>query len=890
MMKAAYFKHYFPIFLVIAIGIGTSVSIQNSIVANEHQKRRTEFETLVSTLTLQLQQVINKQVALTDALGDAISVDINIIDTPHFDKLISRFMESTPGIYGVFVVSPKTGLNDREANFPVFPLQDPYSVLDGYRLLAKTTKIGNRIFPDTKTVITSRILGFEENQQSGSKQNHLVIFIDSAAVFSDVLKGVMPDWLNMVIYIKDSGGQNKPTYSYSNVPGRGITPPDNPAEIDNPHAIYLPGSITANEGALSVLYLPTDSSYFSLPLYAKWGPLSVGMLLSLIVAVYLRTILKRNEIVNSLVSHRTEELLETADSLRQESQERQKLVDELSKSENQMRAVINSVNGMFWERDLVNNRFNFISEHVEELLGYTQEDVLRDVDLLRSRILPEYRDKLDTELNSGKEGDEPHQIEVQVKRSDGRVIWVRIILSLAFKQGQPILVRGVTMDVTRYKKMGEERAKLLKDITQSQQELSSLINSIDGVLWKFNLNPHRYTYVSKQVEHFLGCTPTEVLNNPSYIMERIIPEDVDRVRKQMSNFFSLDTRSQALEFQMRRDDGEMIAIRNIVTPVIENGEVTKFHGVMLDISREKKMQEEHKFLEDQLKQAQKLEAIGQLAAGVAHEINTPTQFVGDNLHYLEDAFSDLQQIYTLYAQLVKASDGGENINNLIEQIRTSEEEIDLTYLFEDIPSSIEQALEGTGRIRDIVKAMKEFSHPGSTNKEKVDLNNAIKSTVTVARNEWKYVAEVETDLAENLPPVEVQPGEFNQVILNIVVNAAHAIENKHHNENSEQLGKIKIHTKQQDDSILINISDTGGGIPEDIKERVFDPFFTTKEVGKGTGQGLAIAYSVIVDKHQGQISLQTTPGEGTTFTIRLPIESPIQDERDEPDAPTAMAS
>ncbi|MCB1661087.1 MAG: hypothetical protein KDI20_00640, partial [Pseudomonadales bacterium] len=319
-------------------------------------------------------------------------------------------------------------------------------------------------------------------------------------------------------------------------------------------------------------------------------------------------------------------------------------------------------------------------------------------------------------------------------------------------------------------------------------------------------------------------------------------------------------------------------------------EVTSFHGVMLDVTREKKMQEEHDSLSEQLKQAQKLESIGQLAAGIAHEINTPTQFVGDNIRYLQDSFADLRQLYELYSELLTSLENGGDNKPFLEKIKLYEKEIDLAFLFKDIPSSIEQSLEGTTRIRDIVKAMKEFSHPGSTCKVQTDLNRAIESTITVARNEWKYLAEMETELADDLPAVMLLPGEFNQVILNIIVNAAHAIEEKRTHSEPDKLGTIKIRTEQQDNSILISISDTGNGIPENIKERVFDPFFTTKQVGKGTGQGLAIAYSVVVDKHQGKITVESTPGEGTTFYIKLPIENTLEIPQTESGTPTAMAS
>jgi signal transduction histidine kinase len=190
-------------------------------------------------------------------------------------------------------------------------------------------------------------------------------------------------------------------------------------------------------------------------------------------------------------------------------------------------------------------------------------------------------------------------------------------------------------------------------------------------------------------------------------------------------------------------------------------------------------------------------------------------------------------------------------------------------LKEEIPKALSQALSGVQRVARIVQAMKDFSHPGTESKTPIDLNRAIESTLTVCRNEWKYVAELETDLDASLPAVSCLPGEFNQVILNIVVNAAHAIADQ---AKDGEKGVIRVTTRRVNDRVEIRISDTGTGIPESARGRVFDPFFTTKEVGKGTGQGLAIARSVVVDKHQGEIFFETEMGKGTTFIIRLPIE------------------
>jgi len=276
-------------------------------------------------------------------------------------------------------------------------------------------------------------------------------------------------------------------------------------------------------------------------------------------------------------------------------------------------------------------------------------------------------------------------------------------------------------------------------------------------------------------------------------------------------------------------------------------------------------------LEGQLVQAQKLESIGQLAAGIAHEINTPIQYVGDNLNFLEETLKGLMGLLNQSFDLLNRIPAEHLPAEPVLELKRAAEEIDLEYLKQEIPTALCQSKEGVRRVSEIVRGMKEFSHPGGDEITPTDLNRAIQSTATVARNEWKYVSELSTDLDPDLPLVACLPGELNQVILNLIINASHAIQDKL-GESPDPLGSIRISTRKIGDQAEIRVSDTGCGIPESAQSRIFDPFFTTKEVGKGTGQGLSIARNVIVKKHQGTLTFETTPGEGTTFIIRLPIE------------------
>jgi signal transduction histidine kinase len=286
-----------------------------------------------------------------------------------------------------------------------------------------------------------------------------------------------------------------------------------------------------------------------------------------------------------------------------------------------------------------------------------------------------------------------------------------------------------------------------------------------------------------------------------------------------------------------------------------------------------------------LLQAQKMESIGQLAAGVAHEINTPTQYVRDNVDFVRKGMAMLEDALGKAFDVIAAAriQGGMDEPIAVFDAAVRRGKFDcgkldygkLDYIRKQMPEALEQSLEGLDRISKIVGAMKEFSHPSAGEKEPVDLRALVNTTITVARNEWKYVSALETDFEEGLPEVACLRDEIGQVLLNLVVNAAHAIADTLVPGEREK-GRIIVSLKRAgQDAVDLSVSDDGAGIPDAIRTKVFDPFFTTKSVGKGTGQGLAIAYTTVVEKHKGKIFFETQAGAGTTFVVRLPIAASV---------------
>jgi signal transduction histidine kinase len=400
-----------------------------------------------------------------------------------------------------------------------------------------------------------------------------------------------------------------------------------------------------------------------------------------------------------------------------------------------------------------------------------------------------------------------------------------------------------------------------ESLRTAHQEAEVFINAVPSILIGLGSDLGITRWNSAAVEAF-GLTEAEVAG------KQLTECGIRWLRPDMQN----EIQSWSCEHSPRRCDQLSFEINGgtrllglTITPVqVADGSHTKLLIIGTDTTARSVM-------EEQLRQAQKLESIGQLAAGIAHEINTPTQYIGDNVRFLKDAFEDLKSALESNERLLRSARGEAVPGETEKEAEAAIAKADVEYLSDEVPKAIDQALEGVARVAKLVSAMRDFSHPDTKEKVLLDLNHAIDSTVTVARNEWKYVSDVETDFDASLPLFSCLPGEFNQVILNLIVNAAHAIGDVVKKGDSEK-GKIKVQTRACPEWVEIRIQDTGSGIPEKVRARIFDPFFTTKEIGKGTGQGLAIARSVVVDKHGGSIHFETEEGKGTTFIIRLPFD------------------
>jgi PAS domain S-box-containing protein len=430
------------------------------------------------------------------------------------------------------------------------------------------------------------------------------------------------------------------------------------------------------------------------------------------------------------------------------------------------------------------------------------------------------------------------------------------------------------------RRLGDTATSALADrdrlLTDYQSRYRSLVEQLPAITLVLGLTADGRTieavYVSPQTEVMLGVGADEWYDDFPSIARRIHRDDVARVAEGLAAVAAGGS-TPPLEFRFARADGDEIWLGDVGAVLTEDSAGRHVQTMLFDVSDAKRAQAEREAMELELRLGQKLEAVGELAAGIAHEINTPTQFVGDTVRFLRDAFDDLMTLQDTQSELHAAAEAGTVTPELLGRVTAAEQAADLEYLKDRVPGAFDRADEGISRVGAIVGAMREFGHPPTAEKTPVQLNDALKNTLVVAMNEYKYVSDVETDLGD-LPRVVCNGGDINQVFLNLIVNAAHAIE-----ERGPERGAIHIRTVVDGDDVVISVGDSGCGIPDDVAARIFDPFFTTKQVGRGTGQGLAITRALVVDRHGGTITFDTEVGHGTTFHVRLPIGVHVAPER-----------
>jgi len=525
--------------------------------------------------------------------------------------------------------------------------------------------------------------------------------------------------------------------------------------------------------------------------------------------------------------------------------ERKRMEAALRRSQDCFRIAAESSGDSVYEWDLQTDAITYFGGNQRHLVdaGCTPPKTCKQLlELVHSEDRQRVRSALFRSLSGGERFSE----EYRIPGSNGEMRFLADRgAALRDEEGRPYLWVGVSKDITEEKRV--ERANA---------ELAAIVESADAAIIRLDLDGLITTW-NKGAEQIYGYSAEETIGKPMVPMVAL---------EVASEYLSLTGKAFAgesvkhLETIHLTKSGARINVMATLSPILDRGDVViGIALVVWDVTQVKQ-------LESRLAQAQKLESIGQLAAGVAHEINTPIQYIGDNGRFLHDAFRDLVKYFKVRSD---AQREGCKLSAPGDPAAEAMAEMDLEYLESEVPKAIDQLLEGVDHVARIVRALKEFSHPGPLEKMPVDINRAIESTILVSKNEWKYGADLSTDLDLELPPVPCLVGELNQVILNLIVNAAQAIADG--NKESGEKGSIHIKTRKQGDCVEIRVTDTGGGIPEPIQSKVFDPFFTTKPVGKGTGQGLAIAHSVIVQKHHGTIRFESKPGIGTTFIIQLPL-------------------
>ncbi|WP_415713609.1 ATP-binding protein [Maridesulfovibrio sp.] len=551
-----------------------------------------------------------------------------------------------------------------------------------------------------------------------------------------------------------------------------------------------------------------------------------------------KALMQINDELETRVQQRTTDLKERTEALTREVQVRHK-------AEEAMRMIFNNTHDSIFIHDTKGR----IQDVNDTMLETYQVD-------MRSAIQMSFKDDfsapsmdldiLDTQWQLTTGGKEVVFDWTTRRPGDGREFDVEVALNRIELDGKIVILANVH-DIS-------EQKKILIQQAEHQEFLGTIFEGIGAAVFVFDPTKGLMVDCNCVGEKLLGLSRNAILDGTC---QSKFTFTSNREKDLLCpNWHEQGSYEEGL---LTMQDGSTLPVSRHLFE-IHIGGMTHLVQVVFDIT-------ERKHLERKLSIAQKLESIGLLASGIAHEINTPIQYVGDSIRFVKEAYSDITELIEIYEKYIneKSADGRKEI---LEEIEEHKEDIDLEFIGAESIKACDRALEGVKRVATIVLAMKNFSHSGEEKAKAVDINKAIKNTIEVSRNEWKYAADLETDLEPELPYVYCLPGAINQVLLNVIVNAAHAIaEHTHKNEK----GTISVSTQLEPPFAKIIIKDTGCGISKENMNKIFDPFFTTKEVGKGTGQGLAIVHDIIIEKHGGTIDIESEEGQGTTFIIKLPI-------------------
>jgi two-component system, NtrC family, sensor kinase len=540
-----------------------------------------------------------------------------------------------------------------------------------------------------------------------------------------------------------------------------------------------------------------------------------------------------------------------------------KTQDELAHERDLLRILLDHIPDCIYFKD-TESRFLRINQAQANLIGVKApaEALGRsDADYFDAAVFQKTRADEQRILQTG----EPLTGSIERITRNGLTWWVTASKVRVRDEAQNTdLIVGISRDMTEWKRTMDE-------LEESEESLRLLFAAIPHAVWVYDVETRRFLKVNEAACRRYGYSAEEF--ETIGVDDLHPPADASRLREILARLW--DCPDQVLPegaWQHRTRAGDLIEVE-IHARMLRFKERPAILAVVQDVTDRKR-------LELELQTSQRLEAVGHLAAGIAHEVNTPIQFVGDNLHFLDGVFADRQAALEKFdSQIHQGVLAGDTLDSILELWEQAQEASDMEYLATEVPNALQQSLDGVERIATIVRAMKAFAHPGQKEKVAADLNKALADTLTVARNELKYVADVETDFGD-LPPVVCHLADLNQVFLNLLVNSAQAIGAVM--KESGVKGRIRVKTRTDGDCVTVSISDTGCGIPEAIKSLVFDQFFTTKEVGHGTGQGLALARGIVVEKHGGRIAFEPNLPQGTTFVVSVPIGQP---DAVSPDAP-----